>query len=195
MRVFIAISPPEEIRSEVQKIISDNEKKFPQIRWESSDKLHLTLAFLGMLKEEKVNILRDILYQAVSESNSFELELGEISYFYKKHDDPIIYVDVIDRDKKLREFYKTLRRQLAEKDILLPERLTPHISIGRLKRTRHAHEVKENLLEFVRSGIRTQGNFKVNSINLYQSLFSKYENTSNYHLIQSFSLGETPKLV
>ena len=185
MRVFVAISPPEETKTVIGQLIADLRKNFPQVKWEDPEKLHLTLAFLGMLVDEKVNTLKDILREATPNFRAFELEIGDLSYFYKKHDDSIIYLDVVDRSGELKNFYQTLRHTLLERDIFLPDRIDPHISIGRVKRVRKVHVVKDILVDISRSEIPHIGNFIVNSANVYHSLFSRDDNSSNYHLLQS----------
>lgn len=185
MRVFIAISPPEETKSKISKLINSLKSKFPLIKWEAPEKIHLTLAFLGVMSEEKVDDLKNVLKNSTQNFESFELEITALSYFYKKHEDSIIYLDVVDRSGELKTFYRQLRRLLLEHDIFLPERLTPHISIGRLKRKRHIHEIKKILVDIARAQIPPIGSFHVGSINLYRSLFSKADNSSNYQLLQS----------
>lgn len=191
MRVFIAISPPEETKSKIGEVISTLHRDFPSVKWENPEKLHLTLAFLGMLAEEKVNTLKDTLRHITSKFRAFELDLTEISYFYKKHDDSIIYIDIMDKSGQLKEFYKSLRRALLARDIFLPERIDPHIAIGRAKGEKHVHVIKELLVDIARTEIPRIGSFQVNSVNIYHSMFSKSENSSNYRLLQSSHFAPT----
>lgn len=188
MRVFVAISPPTEIVSKISELINVLHKDFPLVKWENSEKLHLTLAFLGMLAEEKVNTLKDVLRETAPKFRTFELEIGELSYFYKKHDDSIIYLDVIEKNGEFRNFYRTLRKALLERDIFLPERLDLHITIGRVKRVRHVHVVKDILVNVARKQIPPVGTFNVSSIGVYHSMFSKEGRTSNYRLLHSSPL-------
>ena len=190
MRVFIAISPPEETKDSIGNLIVDLKKEFPQVNWVDSEKLHLTLAFLGMLAEEKVNTLKSTLRDTTPKFKPFDLELTDISYFYKKHDESIIYLDVVDKSGELKNFFRSLRRALLKRDIFLPERIDPHITIGRVKRVRYTHIVKDTLVEITRRKISRVGNFRVSSINIYHSMFSKSENSSNYRLLQSSPLLE-----
>lgn len=185
MRVFVAISPPESTRTEIGQVIAGLRKDFPQVKWEDPEKIHLTLAFLGMLAEEKVNTLKDILRDVTPNFNSFELEISGASYFYKKHDDSIIYLDVIDRSGELKNFYRTLKRTLVARDIFLPDRIDPHITIGRVKRVRKVHVVKDTLVEVARTEIPPIASFKVSSANVYHSMFSGDNDSFNYRLLQA----------
>ena len=197
MRCFIAIAPPQDTCSKIGTLIDQLKSEFPLVtksdlvKWEDESKVHITLAFLGILSPDKVNDLRHTLREVTKQFKAFELHIGKSSYFYKKHEDSIIYLDVEDRSKKLRNFYQALRRELLDKYISLPERLILHISIGRLKRRRHAHEAKQILTEIGRREIEPTGSFKVESINLYQSLYSKKNSSSNYRLLQSSHFAPT----
>lgn len=190
MRVFVAISPPEETKNAVGQLIDGLRKDFPQVKWEDPEKLHLTLAFLGMLAEEKVNTLKDVLREVAPNFKSFELELTELSYFYKKHDDSIIYLDVVDRSGELKEFYRSLRKALLARDIFLPDRVDPHITIGRVKRVRKVHEVKDVLVDISRRETPAIGSFKVNSANVYHSMFGGDNKSFSYRLLQASRFSE-----
>lgn len=185
-RAFLAITPPIEIRQEISKIINILKSKFPAIAWENPEKIHLTLIFFGAIKDEKLSAVKSILSDLTKEQKQFELTIGNLSYFYKKHEDSIILLNINDQQGILRNFYQNLKEKLRKEEISIRERLSLHLTIGRLKRKRYPHEVKNILSQLGKEKIKTAGNFSVGYISLYESLYSKNLNTTEYRLLQSF---------
>lgn len=184
IRAFIAITPTNDVRAKIGDAVKNLRSKFPNVRWEDPNKLHLTLAFLGAVREEKVKLIKGALQTITQEHFTFQLKIDGLSYFYKKHQDSIIFLDVEDYGA-LRELYSTLKAKLKEIGLFLP-RLTSHITMGRVKRMNFPHERKQILSQIIKEKIPSIGEFSVRSIHLYESLYSKKINTTQYRLLQSF---------
>ena len=77
-RIFIAINLPENIK----KKLVEYQKKWPElpVRWTKPDSLHITLAFLGYLKDEELVEICKITREVASRHTSFEVRLNKISY-------------------------------------------------------------------------------------------------------------------
>lgn len=189
MRVFIAISPPEETTSKVGNLIDTLKPKFPLVKWEAPGKVHLTIVFFGVLNREKVTNLRKTLQNFTATQKSLSVKIGNLSYFYKKSQDSIISLEIEDESHELRNFYKNLKIKLEEAGFYPPERLSPHLTIGRVKRTRFPHDVKRTLIEILATETSPVGEFEVTSLGLFESTYSKNANTSQYHTIETFPLG------
>lgn len=187
-RAFIAINPPDDVKLEIGSLINELKNKFPAINWENPQKIHLTLAFLGHIQDEKVEIVKKHLAEVVKNYYEFPLEISQLSYFYKKHEDSIIFLEVKDETKLLQNLFKELRLSLEKKNIALPSRLKTHITIGKLRRQRYPHEVKKKLQTILTEEVKPIGKFTVRKIDLYESLYSKNLNTSEFRLLQSFPL-------
>lgn len=187
-RVFLAITPSIEIRQEISRIINILKNKFPDISWENPEKAHLTLVFFGAINNEKLSAVKSVLSDITKAQKKFELTIDNLSYFYKKHEDSIVLFDIKDQEELLRNFYQNLKEQLREKEISIRERISLHLTIGRLKRKRYPHEVKHILNQLLKEEIKPVGNFSVGEIFLYESLYSKNLNTTEYRLLQNFPL-------
>ncbi|MBI2405709.1 RNA 2',3'-cyclic phosphodiesterase [Candidatus Microgenomates bacterium] len=187
-RAFIAIRPPEEIVHKIQSSINTFKKEFPTINWEDSEKLHITLVFLGFVSKEKLSSVTRILKEISTNNAPFSLSLGESMYLYKRHGDSMIVLEVHDVEEKLKNLQSQLRNELKRIEFSLSKRFSPHVTIGRLKRMRYPHEVKQLLSNIRKVETQPIGEFKVNAVNIYETTYSKHMNTSHYRLIQSFSL-------
>ncbi|MBI4033243.1 MAG: hypothetical protein HY377_01905, partial [Candidatus Blackburnbacteria bacterium] len=78
----------------------------------------------------------------------------------------------------------------AEAGFYPPERLTPHITIARLKGKRlRANERKRILSSIVDVDIKPIKPFLVESLNVYESVHDPRSNKSRYHLLYEVKLG------
>lgn len=202
LRVFIAVTPPETVRRQIGHAIDKlKHENFP-ILWENPENLHMTLIFLGHITQSRMEAAARAVERTIQSYAPFEARVGELSYFFKKGKDAIIFLDIEDPQKQFRNLYKKLFRSLSDEDFYPPARFTPHILIGRLKRQRHAHEKKRLLSKIAETEIPQVGSFTVNQLNIYESIYSKtssaYDPGSNlpagkagtqrYHLLKSFPL-------
>jgi 2'-5' RNA ligase len=75
IRVFCAVELPAEIRRRVGDHIADLRSLMPQARasWDHSDKLHITLKFLGEIEQERAAFLEDAAARAAQSVSPFSI--------------------------------------------------------------------------------------------------------------------------
>lgn len=85
MRCFIAINIDDEIRnalSDLQKQLRGSiDVKKGDINWVNPDNIHLTLKFLGEIKDEKVAEICNIVKAAADRHKSFDLDIESVGHF------------------------------------------------------------------------------------------------------------------
>jgi 2'-5' RNA ligase len=85
MRCFIAIDIDEEIRKALgdlqKKLRGSIDVKKGDINWVNPDNIHLTLKFLGEIKDEKVAEICNIVKVAAGRHKSFELDIESVGHF------------------------------------------------------------------------------------------------------------------
>ena len=64
-RLFIAVTVPEEVKSEIEKTQTELRRALPKesVRWTKRDQFHLTLRFLGNVDAQRVGPLIEALTQ------------------------------------------------------------------------------------------------------------------------------------
>lgn len=191
MRAFIAITPPDELRGKIGEEIKDLTRKFPTITWDSPDKYHITLAFFKFLTVPELAFVRETLRDLAHDYSPFTLSVGNLAYLHKRHEDSIIFVDVVDRDKTFVTLYKQLKLILDKEKLFLRERVELQIRIGRLRRTRFPNESKRILASLAKNEINPVGEFQVQALDIYESLYSRDANDTRYQLIETFPLIHT----
>lgn len=186
-RLFVAITPPKDKNIDIAKLINSIKRQNHEVRWENPLNIHITLAFLGTIHRDLIPKISSALAKTAAKFPKIEIGIGGLGYFYNKREDSIVFLDVIDKEKILREIYKDLSRNLLEEDFLISSRFTPHMTIGRLKKQRHSHERKRMLAEICEREIEGIGNFTIENIDLYESVKGE-DKESRYRVLRSFPL-------
>jgi len=76
MRVFVALTPPQEIRSELEAAVERLRPGWPGLRWASQDRWHVTLAFLGEVDDARAERLSERLGRAAGRHRGAEVRIG-----------------------------------------------------------------------------------------------------------------------
>jgi len=133
MRFFIALEIPSQNLAQFQSIQTSLHKLIPQAKITNSDKIHLTLAFLGEQKDEIKQNLVSVIEQSVNGMSIFEVTPAYIDGFPSIHHPQVLWVGVkgdIDKVLLIRERIKD-----GLESMHLPvdsRRFIPHISIAKL---------------------------------------------------------------
>ena len=150
-RIFIAINLPEGVKS----ALFSYQMKWPElpVKWTKKHNLHITLAFLGYLREEEITSILKIVKEAVLKQEPFFINLKKVCYgpTDKKPDTEtgslsgrpdrnrpprMIWVEG-QSSKELGELQKKLDDALSGLSSELKNdknrAYTPHITLGRLK--------------------------------------------------------------
>lgn len=85
MRCFIAIDIDEQIRKSLAKLQNDLRDKADvhkgDVKWVNPDAIHLTLKFLGEIKDEQAVDVCNIAKDVAGRHQSFDLEVEQVGHF------------------------------------------------------------------------------------------------------------------
>lgn len=76
MRLFVALEPPADALAELEAAVAPLRPSWPELRWASMDRWHITLAFLGEVDEARVGDLHVRLGRAASRHLSQDVRIG-----------------------------------------------------------------------------------------------------------------------
>ena len=76
MRLFVALTPPQDALGELDAAVVPLRPEWPALRWASVDRWHVTLAFLGQVDESRLDGLRDRLERAAGRHHALQLRIG-----------------------------------------------------------------------------------------------------------------------
>lgn len=140
-RIFIALKIPEYIQKE---IISYRIKAYPNyknFKWEPINKLHITLKFIGDVKNDFVNEIIDSL-GFISNYKTLNCSLDNFGFFYNKKEPKILWLG-LKANPELNTLVEDINKALEKISILKDERnFKAHFTLLRIKRN-----VQNNFIE------------------------------------------------
>lgn len=190
MRTFISINLNYdtkrkilEIQEEVkEKVFNLNKRFLDSIKWESKDKFHITLFFLGYVDESRLRIIDSSLAKIED-----KLRIGEIDFisyninaFPKLNSPRVIIIDLNNHDKKVFELTDKINYELKQIGFESDKTFHPHITLGRVRKD---HKINlSNLKEGVNFDL------KFNAKNFYLMESKMKSKGSEYFIIEEYKL-------
>lgn len=167
MRLFVAIDPPEAVR----RLIHDGTEQLREsdlpARWVGTDQLHLTLKFLGEIREPRVEEMKEALCEAASGCSPFEVRLEGVGAFPSLRRPRVIWLG-IEATLPLRALKHDIEHAYAQVGIGRESRaFHPHLTLGRTRDRAQAGEFRE--LERLAGSVEVHGGFEIREIHLVRS--------------------------
>jgi len=135
-RIFIAINLPKDIKT--QLLNYQKELKNLPIRWVKEDNLHITLIFLGYLKDEQVAEVCKKSKEVVQKNAPFLINLTEICYGPPQKMPPRMVWVTGEKSQELANLKDNLEKELLGgpglNNLKTEARaFSPHITLGRIR--------------------------------------------------------------
>jgi len=186
LRIFIAINLPEGIKD---KLVEFQEKwKEIPCKWTKRENLHITLLFIGYLKEELLPDVISATKEVAKRHKSFWINLNKISYFPPQKKLPKMIWVLGERSEELFSLQKDLENIIFKNNslskILIPEKreFSCHITLARIKKW----QLKE-MENFPEIETKIKLGFKVGSIEIMESKLKR--SGPKYSVLESFPLS------
>jgi len=116
MRVFIAIDIDEKIRASLgdlqQELQSKTDVKRSDVKWVRPEAMHLTLKFLGEIKNEQAVGVCNIVKEVAGRHKSFELDVESVGCFGGRSA-RVLWVGCGEVSHELRSLQEDIEQQLA----------------------------------------------------------------------------------
>ncbi|MBA3806468.1 MAG: RNA 2',3'-cyclic phosphodiesterase [Acidobacteria bacterium] len=135
IRVFCAVELPTEIRRRVGDHIADLRSRMPRARasWDHSEKLHLTLKFLGEIEQERAAFLRDAAARAARTVSPFNIIIEGAGTFPPRGLPRVLWLGVRDASGFLAQLQLNLENECEGVGFPREARpFHPHLTIARL---------------------------------------------------------------
>jgi 2'-5' RNA ligase len=139
-RTFIAVAIPAPLGEKLTRLQSRLALEIPGVRWTSTLPFHVTLVFLGDVRNADLNQVCTVVSQATSPFPSFELRVEGIGAFPNAARPRVIWAGLKSPEPcPLLQIQESIARNVArigyrsDKD-----RFTPHATLGRIKPDRRS---------------------------------------------------------
>lgn len=148
MRLFVAIELDEAVRAALRKVQSGL-KAYDEVRWIPAEQLHVTVKFLGDVRDDDVPGVCEALTQGVEGSTPFDVEVSGCGCFPPRGPVRIVWAG-------LKEESGVLKRLAANVDTAMalvgfePEQrpFSAHVTIGRVRDDRSGGRLREAVSAF-----------------------------------------------
>jgi len=166
LRSFIAIELPVTVRTVLAEMQHEFSGCGADVRWVKPGSIHLTLEFLGDIKDEDAGRIIDVIKGTCKEYPAFQLEITGTGVFPNTRAPRVLWVG-LDNNETLSALQASIANSLISLGFQ-PEkrRFVPHLTIGRFR----SFKGKDILLKKV-SDYKSKmfGIIKVNSVSLMSS--------------------------
>ncbi|MFC1567071.1 RNA 2',3'-cyclic phosphodiesterase [bacterium] len=130
MRAFIAIELSDDLKEKIFKLQNKLRDALDgKIKWVEKENFHLTLKFLGDIKQDKLDELFEKIKKPISKIESFKIELKNIGFFPNKKFAKVIWIGVSEQGKSLTTISSCIEQTSEKSD----KEFHAHISLGRVK--------------------------------------------------------------
>jgi len=139
-RTFIALKLNEALQRFLGEIISQISQELPDLRWVDPHGIHLTLAFLGELRDEQLVEVIHAAEEAAQKASPFEYRLKGLGIFGSPRQPRVIWMGVEDlpsgkvQGSPLQQVHHVLSRELELRGFEAEKRpFSPHLTLARIK--------------------------------------------------------------
>ncbi len=134
IRAFIAIEIDNEIKNRLSGHIDKLKGIGADVRWVVPENIHLTLKFLGNIEEVFLPNLNEIISDAASNLESFNISIRNIGTFPGIKRPRVVYVCVDEKGNNLLKLYENLNKGVGKFGIKKSSRkYVGHITLGRVR--------------------------------------------------------------
>lgn len=180
IRLFVALIIPDVVKSEIFKHCYAAAESPSDYRWENKDKVHLTLKFIGELKEELLPQITDEL-EFVKNYSSFDCTISKLGFFFRDNQAKILWCNV-ETDDSIVLLVDQLNIRLQKYDIEIEKRkFKGHLTLLRIKKP-----VSENFIKRFKEYSFDTIKFNANKIALIQSVLKPVG--SEYKVLKIYEL-------
>lgn len=135
MRTFIAVEIPKDIQESIGDYIDSIQGSFKDVKWVSPENLHLTIKFLGEVKESDLKNLSDCVEKAASDFSPFSIGFSNIGFFPSSKNPKVIWIGADGGADNLLDLFQELENFLENLGFDREARtFSSHLTIGRVKK-------------------------------------------------------------
>ena len=135
MRCFVALELPPEVQEAAGGVLRDLQGSGADVKWVRPGNLHVTLKFLGEIKEGMVPALGQALGRACAGRPALELTLAGVGAFPDPRRPQVVWLGLTGDTAALAELAGALEQELAGLGFAPEARpFKAHVTLGRMRR-------------------------------------------------------------
>ena len=163
MRTFIAIPIPDNIKNYLRDIQGQLKKIDLLAKWVNPSNIHMTLKFLGEIKEEMIPSIENAINEIAVNYSSLEVDLTKFGFFPNERNPRIFFIST-DKEELLQKIAYRLEEKLEGLGFEREYKFKSHITLARFKSKKNVNQLVEKT-----KAINVEKSFPINEIILYKS--------------------------
>ncbi|MDH7511607.1 MAG: RNA 2',3'-cyclic phosphodiesterase [Clostridiales bacterium] len=184
MRAFIACDLDKPLKEKLGGLICQLRRRGGDIRWVRTEGMHLTLKFLGEIREETAEKVKSALGVLARRHKPFVLNFQGTGTFPPGRKARVLWVGIKDISD-LRELQEDLEKEMERLGFLREKRgFQPHLTLGRVK---SSHGLGPVIEEFQKEAATVFGETEVLRLTLFQSILKP--TGAEYSILGEYPLG------
>jgi RNA 2',3'-cyclic 3'-phosphodiesterase len=168
MRLFISINIPEDIKDSVTNFQKELNKAGGDVKWVEKENLHITLKFIGEASEDKLELIKTVMAEAVRGKTAFEISLKGLALLPSPEKPRVICIGADKGDEEIKSIFSKIEEELVLLDFPSEDReFFSHLTIGRIRSKKNILSLSENIIADEKKEF---GSFKLRNIELMHSI-------------------------
>jgi RNA 2',3'-cyclic 3'-phosphodiesterase len=167
IRSFIAIEIPAGIRQEIKKLLADFQNTEADVKWVRPEGIHLTLKFLGSVKEDMVEKVALAVRPVVEAWRPFRLKAHGVGCFPGIRNPRVLWIGLEQEEGSAVRLQQEIERKTAELGFSPEDRpFHPHLTLGRVR----SPKGRNPLIRMLKTNSQTElSSFQVDRVILFRS--------------------------
>jgi len=146
IRTFVAVGLDEELRSGISAVAERVKKLAPNVKWVAPGNLHVTLKFLGNVREDRIAGIGAALDEVAREIVAFDLSVSGLGVFPNPRKPRVVWVGIEEGRDQLVALAGAVEDRLARAGFEKESKpFKTHITIGRVKEGRPVGDLTDGL--------------------------------------------------
>jgi 2'-5' RNA ligase len=134
IRTFIAFDTPPSLKEEISRIQSILKESHADVRWETDNKFHVTIKFLGDVEEKIFPTIFTIVKNITEKYHPFPVIYQNLGVFPNKIRPRVLWVGCTNTDRQLLDIKNQFDEALKPYGFEIEDRqFHPHVTLGRVK--------------------------------------------------------------
>jgi RNA 2',3'-cyclic 3'-phosphodiesterase len=168
IRAFLAFELPPEIKSQVQQVSEQLKRSELDMRWVRPENIHLTILFLGDIREGDITAMGRKIENVCSGFHPFEIHLKGVGFFPDRKRPRILWAGYDGEIERLSSLKEVLYERLMSFEIKEDNReFKPHLTLGRFRRPERGNPELDRIIS--RYSDLGSPSFQVDELVLFKS--------------------------
>ncbi len=167
IRSFIAIEIPQPFQVAIGDLQNTLRRTEAEVKWVRPEGIHLTLKFLGSIREEDLERISQAISPLVREWEPFELRIRGLGCFPSSRNPRVIWIGIDQGGKEVSALERVVEDTMALLNFAPESRtFTPHLTLGRVRSSKE----RSSLIRAMESRKDSEvGTFRAKEVHLFRS--------------------------